>query len=62
MRKSPSSMAASPPPITAITSPLKKAPSQMAQYETPFPAYSPSPGTPSFTGVPPAVRMTAGAK
>ena len=27
-----------------------------------MPAYSFSPGTPSFTGVPPAVRITAGAR
>ena len=27
-----------------------------------MPAYSRSPGTPSFTGVPPAVRITAGAR
>ncbi len=40
--------------------PLKNAPSQIAQYETPLPAYSISPGTSSFTGVPPAVTITAG--
>ena len=34
--------------------------SQMAQYETPRPAYSNSPGIPSLTGVPPAVAMTTG--
>ena len=45
---------------TAMTCPRKNAPSQMAQYDTPLPANSASPGMPSFTGVPPAVRITAG--
>src|SRR5260221_11404302 len=62
VRKSASSTAASPPPTTAITCSRKKAPSQMAQYETPRPAKASSPGMPSLTGVPPAVRMTAGAE
>src|SRR5207244_6157609 len=55
-------VSAPPPPTTASTSPLKNAPSHTAQYDTPFPAYSFSPGTPSFTGLPPAVRITAGAR
>src|SRR2546426_8197141 len=38
--------------------------STLFPYTTLFrsPAYSCSPGTPSFTGVPPAVRITAGAR
>ncbi len=41
-----SSIAESPPPITTTFSPLKKAPSQTPQVETPRPASSASPGMP----------------
>ena len=52
-----SSIAESPPPITATFSPLKKAPSQTPQVETPRPASSSSPGIPSRRGSAPIARM-----
>src|SRR6266540_3277067 len=45
-----SSIAESPPPITTTFSPLKKAPSQTPQVETPRPPSSISPGMPSRLG------------
>ena len=45
LRKPASSIAESPPPTTTIGLPRKKNPSHVAQYETPLPAYSSSPGT-----------------
>src|SRR5690606_25288023 len=55
----PSSTAESPPPITAISRSRKNAPSQTAQYDTPRPAYSSSPGTPSLRCSAPVAMMTA---
>ena len=43
-----SSRAILPPPTTATSLFLKNAPSHVAQYETPAPVNSSSPGTPSF--------------
>ena len=54
-----SSIAESPPPITATFWPLKKAPSQTPQVETPRPASSISPGMPRRFGSAPIERMTA---
>ena len=54
-----SSIAESPPPITATSSPLKKAPSQTPQVETPRPPSSISPGMPSRLGSAPMERTTA---
>ena len=54
-----SSIAESPPPITATSSPLKKAPSQTPQVETPRPPSSISPGMPSRLGSAPIERMIA---
>ena len=54
-----SSIAESPPPITATSSPLKKAPSQTPQVETPRPWSSISPGMPRRLGSAPIERITA---
>ena len=54
-----SSIAESPPPITATSSPLKKAPSQTPQVETPRPESSSSPGMPRRFGSAPMERITA---
>ena len=54
-----SSIAESPPPITSTFSPLKKAPSQTPQVETPRPASSSSPGIPSRRGSAPIARISA---
>ena len=53
-----SSIAESPPPITTTFSPLKNAPSQTPQVETPRPASSSSPGIPSRFGSAPIARIT----
>ena len=53
-----SSIAESPPPITTTFSPLKKAPSQTPQVETPRPPSSISPGMPSRFGSAPIARIT----
>ena len=53
-----SSIAESPPPITTTFSPLKKAPSQTPQVETPRPPSSSSPGMPSRFGSAPIARIT----
>ena len=53
-----SSIAESPPPITITSSPLKNAPSQTPQVETPRPASSSSPGSPSRRGSAPIARIT----
>ena len=53
-----SSIAESPPPITTTSSPLKKAPSQTPQVETPLPPSSISPGTPRRFGSAPIARIT----
>ena len=53
-----SSIAESPPPTTITSSPLKKAPSQTPQVETPWPPSSISPGTPSRLGSAPIARIT----
>ena len=57
-----SSIAESPPPITTTFSPLKKAPSQTPQVETPRPPSSISPGMPSRFGSAPMERMTVFAR
>ena len=54
-----SSIAESPPPITTTSSPLKKAPSQTPQVETPRPPSSSSPGIPSRRGSAPIARISA---
>jgi len=54
-----SSIAESPPPTTTISLPLKNGPSHVAQYDTPLPASSPSPGTPSLRGLAPVAMITA---
>ena len=53
-----SSIAESPPPITITFWPLKKAPSQTPQVETPRPPSSISPGMPSRCGSAPIARIT----
>ena len=50
-------MAVSPPPTTSTGRPLKKAPSQVAQAETPRFRYCTSPGTPSHLAVAPVATM-----
>ena len=57
-----SSIAESPPPITITFFPLKKAPSQTPQVETPQPLSSISPGTPSRRGSAPIARITVFAR
>jgi hypothetical protein len=57
-----SSIAESPPPITATFSPLKKAPSQTPQVDTPLPPSSSSPGMPRRLGSAPIARMTLRAR
>ena len=51
--------APSPPPMTATSSPRKKPPSQVAQCDTPRPASSHSPGTPSLRTEAPVATMIA---
>jgi hypothetical protein len=53
-----SSIALSPPPTMTVGLSLKNAASQVAQYETPLPPSSSSPGTPSFLCSAPMARMT----
>ena len=57
-----SSIAESPPPITATSLPLKKAPSQTPQVLTPRPCSSISPGMPRRLGSAPIARITARAR
>ena len=57
-----SSIAESPPPITITFWPLKKAPSQTPQVETPQPPSSISPGMPSRRGSAPIARITVFAR
>ena len=57
-----SSMAVSPPPTTTISWSRKKNPSQVAQYETPRPAYSRSPLMPRLRGEAPVATITARAR
>ena len=57
-----SSMAVSPPPTTITSRPLKKAPSQTPQVETPLPPSSSSPGMPSRLGCAPMARITVFAR
>src|SRR6202012_654436 len=56
-----SSIAESPPPITRTRWPLKKAPSQTPQVETPRPASAISPGKPGRFGAAPEGRDAAAA-
>ena len=62
VRKVASSMAESPPPITAMSWSLKKKPSQVAQALTPRPSNSCSPGTPRYRAAAPIARITARAR
>ncbi len=57
-RKIASSIAESPPPTMIVVRSLKNAASQVAQYETPRPPSSSSPGTPSFLCSAPMARTT----
>ncbi len=50
-------MAEFPPPATITSKPSKKGPSQMAQYATPLPKNSSSPGTPNFLGLLPVAMI-----
>ncbi len=52
-------MAVSPPPMTAMSCSRKKNPSQVAQYETPRPDSSSSPGRPSLRCCEPVATITA---
>ena len=54
-----SSTAESPPPITTISHSSKKAPSHVAQYETPLPQCSFSPLQPSSLALAPVATTTA---
>ena len=54
-----SSTAVSPPPTTYISKSSKKDPSQVAQYETPFPINSFSPGQPIGLDDAPVATITA---
>ena len=54
-----SSMAESPPPTTAIVSPLKKNPSQVAQVDTPWPMRRISFSSPSIMALAPVDTITA---
>jgi hypothetical protein len=58
VRKVASSMAESPPPITAISLPEKKKPSQVAQEETPWPISACSFGRPSQRAEAPLAMMS----
>mmetsp|Transcript_96358 Transcript_96358/g.272529 ORF Transcript_96358/g.272529 Transcript_96358/m.272529 type:complete len:203 (+) Transcript_96358:468-1076(+) len=60
-KNSASSSAVSPPPITATSSSMYKAPSQTAQVETPLPFTSSSPGAPSHRADAPVAMITASA-
>ena len=53
-----SSAAAKPAPITKISIPVKNSPSQVAQYATPLPVNSCSPGKPNFLGAAPVAITT----
>merc|ERR1711865_225348 len=53
-----SSIAVSPPPMTAHSLPLNKKPSQVAQPDTPCPRYSYSPAAPSHRASDPVAIMT----
>src|SRR5690606_9124556 len=57
-----SSRAVSPPPTTAISLPLKKNPSQVAQLETPFPRKRVSLSIPSHFAEAPVAKITASAE
>jgi hypothetical protein len=59
VRKVASSIAESPPPTTARSSSLKKAPSQVAQVETPRPVSFSSLGRPRWRGAAPVEMITA---
>ena len=59
VRNMASSMAESPPPMTAMSWPRKKNPSQVAHQETPCPPSSFSPGTPSSLYREPVAMITA---
>ena len=61
-RKVASSIAVSPPPITAMSWSLKKNPSQVAHQETPRPESASSLGRPSLRCCEPVVTMTAFAR
>ncbi len=61
VRKLASSMAVSPPPTTAISTPRKKKPSQVAHAETPRPWYFFSDGMPSHFADAPVAMTTASA-
>ena len=54
-----SSIAESPPPITAMSWPRKKNPSHVAHQDTPCPPSSFSPGTPSSLYLEPVAMITA---
>src|SRR3990167_9186708 len=56
-----SSRAASPPPMTATSLPLKKNPSQVAQDETPLPRSRSSDGNPSQSEEAPVAIITLSA-
>jgi hypothetical protein len=61
-RKIASSIALSPPPTMIVGFSLKNAASHVAQYETPLPPSSSSPGTQSFLCSAPIARMTVRAR
>ena len=58
VRKMASSIAESPPPMTAMSWSRKKNPSQVAQVLTPVPMRSCSPGTPRCVAAAPIARIT----
>ena len=62
VRKFASSIAVSPPPTTTSSLSLKKAPSQVAQAETPRPCSRCSPASPSQRALAPVATMTARAR
>jgi hypothetical protein len=57
-RKIASSIALSPPPTISVGTSLKNAASHVAQYDTPLPLSSSSPGTQSFLCSAPMARIT----
>ena len=59
VRNMASSSAESPPPMTAMSWPRKKNPSQVAHQDTPWPPSCFSPGTPSSLYLEPVAMMTA---
>ena len=58
LRKVASSIAESPPPITAMSLSRKKKPSQVAHQETPCPDSRSSSGTPSLRYAEPMAKIT----